>query len=145
VGRVIHVAGVQSNPTILAKETNLAGCLASVRTAAQDGADLIVFPECALTGYCFSSLDEALTVAEPVPGPSVNAVAALCAELGVYVVLGLLERADDKCFNAVALVGPEGFVGKYRKLHLPYLGVDRFATQGDLALRSLTPRWVSWG
>jgi predicted amidohydrolase len=51
------------------------------------------------TGYCFSSLEEALTVAEPLPGRSVNAVASLCKELGVYAVVGLVEKEGANCFN----------------------------------------------
>lgn len=135
MNRVVKVAGIQSNPKILEKEKNLEECLESMKGASREGAELLVFPECSLTGYCFSSLEEALTVAETIPGPSVNAVASLCKKLGVYAVIGLLEREDDKCFNSLALLGPKGFVGKYRKLHLPYLGVDRFASHGDLPFK----------
>ena len=46
-------------------------------------------------------------------------------------VRGLIEKDGDKCFNAAALIGPEGLVGKYRKNHLPFLGVDRFLDRGD--------------
>jgi len=134
-GRYVRVAGIQSNPKILEKEKNLEKCLESIKVASGEGAELLVFPECSLTGYCFSSLKEALKVAEPIPGPSTKAVASLCRELGVYTVIGLIERDDDKCFNSIALLGPEGFVGKYRKLHLPYLGLDRFASHGDLPLK----------
>jgi predicted amidohydrolase len=42
-----------------------------------------------------------------------------------------LERDGPRVFNAAALVGPEGFVAGYRKIHLPFLGVDRFTTPGD--------------
>lgn len=42
-----------------------------------------------------------------------------------------MERDGAAVFNAAALVGPEGLLGAYRKLHLPYLGVDRFTTPGD--------------
>ena len=44
----------------------------------------------------------------------------------------MLEKDGDRCFNAAALIGPEGVVGKYRKVHLPFLGVDRFVDSGDL-------------
>ena len=57
-------------------------------------------------------------------------MATCCRELGVYVVYGLLERADDKCYNAAVLVGPEGLICKYRKIHLPFLGIDRFIDAG---------------
>jgi predicted amidohydrolase len=60
----------------------------------------------------------------------------LARELGVYVAYGLIERDGDRLFNALVLVGPEGLVGKaYRKIHLPYLGLDRFVTPGDRPFR----------
>lgn len=128
----VKIAGLQMEPRILQKESNLARCLELIRLAAGEGARLIVLPECALTGYCFSGLEEALLVAEPIPGPGTERIAALCRELGVYVVLGLLEKDGDKCYNAAALLGRRGLMGKHRKLHLPYLGVDRFLDHGDL-------------
>jgi predicted amidohydrolase len=91
----------------------------------------VIFPECALTGYCFESKAEAWPHAEPLPGPSGDALAADCRALGVFAIVGLLERAGDALFNACALFGPEGLVATYRKIHLPYLGVDRFTTPGD--------------
>jgi predicted amidohydrolase len=59
---------------------------------------------------------------------------AACRELNVYVILGLLEKDGDKCYNTAVLLGPHGLVGKHRKLHLPYMGVDRFLNPGDLPL-----------
>jgi predicted amidohydrolase len=50
------------------------------------------------------------------------------------VVVGLLEADGDHVYNTAALVGPVGYLGKYRKLHLPFLGVDRFVTPGDMPL-----------
>jgi len=128
----VKIAGLQMEPRILQKERNLARCLELIGLAAGEGARLIVLPECALTGYCFSSLEEALTAAEPVPGPSTEEMTAVCRELDVFVVVGLLEKEGEKCYNGAALLGPHGLVGKHRKLHLPYLGVDRFLDHGDL-------------
>ena len=130
----IKIAGVQMDPKIMQKEKNLETCIESIRTAANEDAKLIAFPECALTGYCYSSLEEALPYAETIPGPSTDKLIEVCRELNVYVVVGLLEMDGVKCFNANALIGAEGLVGKYRKIHLPYLGVDRFMNHGDLPL-----------
>jgi len=129
----MKIAGLQMAPKILQKEKNLARCLELIELTAREGAKLIVVPECALTGYCFSSLQEALPVVEPIPGPSTEKIAAACRELDVYVVVGLLETDGGRCYNAAALLGPGGLVGKHRKIHLPYLGVDRFLDHGDLA------------
>lgn len=127
----MKVAGVQMNPRILEKERNLERCLDSLRIAARSGTKLVVFPECALTGYCFSSRDEALSIAETVPGWSTRTIAGLCKELDIYAVVGLLEKTRGRLYNAAAFVGPEGLIGKYRKAHLPCLGVDRFVDHGD--------------
>src|SRR5438105_2556045 len=127
------IAGVQMNCRLGDKEHNLGLIQARLREAAEQGARLVIFPECALTGYSFESKDEAWPHTESVPGPSTEILAALCRRLGIWVIFGLLERheAEQTFFNACALVGPEGEAVSYRKIHLPCLGVDRFATLGD--------------
>jgi predicted amidohydrolase len=132
MGQKVKIAGVQMDPKMLQKERNLARCLQFIQLTANEGARLIIFPECALTGYIFSSLEEALPMAEPIPGPSTDKMLDVCNELNVYVVMGLLEKDGDKCYNACVLLGPQGLVGKHRKVHLPYLGVDRFVDYGDI-------------
>src|SRR5205823_5644203 len=127
------IAGVQMNCRLAEPAVNLATIRAKLREAARRGAKLVVFPECAIPGYCFTSKAEAWEVAEPLPGPSTNALAAECRELGVWAIVGLLERdeASEKLYNAAVLVGPDGLSGSYRKAHLPCLGVDRFTDCGD--------------
>jgi predicted amidohydrolase len=110
---------------------NLRRMKAHLREAAGQGARLIVFPECILSGYCYDSKEEAAAHAEPIPGPSTEDLMLPCRELQVFIVYGLLERDGDRLFNALALVGPEGLLAGYRKIHLPHLGVDRFVTPGD--------------
>ena len=127
----VKIAGVQMDPKIGAVKENLAKIMERTRTAAANGANLVVFPECALTGYMFTSRTEAILFAESIPGPSTEKLAALCRELGVYLVAGMLEKERDKCFNAAVLVGPEGLIGKYRKNHLPFLGIDRYLDSGN--------------
>jgi len=133
--RRVRVAGVQMDPKILEKEKNLSKCLEFLETAAKKNAEIIVFPECALTGYCFSSLEESFSVAESVFDPSSRAIASLCKELNVYTIIGFLERDGDKYYNSIALIGPNGVIGTYRKLHLPFLGIDRFVNPGDQPLK----------
>jgi predicted amidohydrolase len=129
----IRVAGVQMTPKLGDAAGNLARCLELLNTATEGGAQLVVFPEAALSGYVFRSLEEAIPVTEPIPGPSTDAVAHACRRLNVHAVVGLLEKDGDDYYNASALIGPEGLIGKYRKLHLPYLGIDRFLRPGNLA------------
>jgi predicted amidohydrolase len=127
------IAAVQMDCRLGDTKANLERIRSKLREAAAQGARLVVFPECALSGYCFDSKDEAWPHAETLPGPSTTAIAAVCKELGVWAIYGLLEKveAGPKLFNAAALIGPQGFVASYRKIHLPFLGVDRFTTPGD--------------
>ena len=126
-----RIAAVQMDPKLGELETNLGAILAKLAEAAEDGAHLIVFPECALSGYGFGSREEGFAHAVEATGPELGRIAAACAEHKVYCVTGLLERDGSRLFNAAALVGPEGLVGVYRKVHLPFLGIDMFVDPGD--------------
>lgn len=126
-----RVAVAQMEPRLADKGRNLEACLARLEEAAAAGAELLVLPECALTGYMFDSPEEAMAVVEEVPGPATDALARACARLGMHAVCGLVERDGDLLRNTAVLVGPDGLVGAYRKTHLPYLGVDRFVAAGD--------------
>jgi predicted amidohydrolase len=127
----VKLAAVQMAPRLMEPGQNLDYIAGAVEVAAASRADLIVFPECSLTGYIFNSRAEAMSVAETLPGPSTERLIPICRERGVYVVFGLLEKEGDRVFNAAALVGPQGFMARYRKTHLPFLGVDRFVDKGD--------------
>ncbi|HXT60641.1 MAG TPA: carbon-nitrogen hydrolase family protein [Pirellulales bacterium] len=127
----MKIAAVQMDVAFGDKAKNLARIADALRETAKQGAQLTVFPECALPGYCFESLAEARPHAEAIPGPSTLRLAELCRELDVFAVVGLLEAEGERVFNAAALVGPGGVAGTYRKLHLPFLGVDMFTTPGD--------------
>jgi predicted amidohydrolase len=131
---LVQVAGVQTNPVLGDTARNLDHMIDRLREAAAAGARLIAFPECALTGYIFSSRDEAARHAQPVPGPATESFAAECRALGVAAVFGLIERNGDRLHNAAVLVRPDGTHAVYRKLHLPFVGVDRFLDPGDLPL-----------
>lgn len=126
----MRIAAVQCDVAFGDPSANLAVLEETVRAEAAAGSRLIVFPECFLTGYGFESPEEALPCAEAVDGPSVSRVATLCREQNVFVVFGMLERQQDDLYNVAVLVGPAGLAGVYRKTHLPWLGVDRFATFG---------------
>lgn len=83
-------------------------------------ADLIVLPELGNSGYLFLSREEVEAAAEPIPGPSTDFLHQLARKRNLYLVLGLPERDGDDLFNSAALVGPQGLVGVYRKVHLFY-------------------------
>ena len=96
MGDKVKIAAVQMDPKITKNKENLEKILFETEAAAKNGADLIVFPECALAGYVYSSREEALPFAETIPGVSTDRLAASCKALGVYVVMGLLEKDADK-------------------------------------------------
>ena len=104
----MRIAAVQMDVTLADIAGNLLRMITKTRETRAAGAELTIFPECALTGYCFDSIDEARPYAESIPGPSVDKMVALCAELGGFVVFGLLEKEGARVFNALALVGPQG-------------------------------------
>ncbi|MFN0124816.1 MAG: carbon-nitrogen hydrolase family protein [Blastocatellia bacterium] len=125
------VAGIQCDPQIARPAHNLEMIAAWAGRAQAAGAALAIFPECAVPGYCFDSLAEAMEFAEPVPGPATAALESMARRLNMHIVAGMLERAGDQLYNAAALVGPAGLIGCYRKIHLPFLGVDRFTAHGQ--------------
>lgn len=102
------------------KEKNIAKMEKVITEAAKNKADLIIFPELSLTGYVVR--DEIYDLAETIPGPSTKTMAEIAKKAGLYVVFGmpeLSEKTKATIYNTAVLVGPEGFVGKYRKMHLP--------------------------
>jgi predicted amidohydrolase len=126
-----NIACAQIDCVLGDPKTNREKIIATIRAAAEREAQLVIFPECALTGYAFNSLDEAVPFAEKVDGASAQAFADTCRETKTYAIVGFIEEDDGKFYNAAMLVGPDGVVGSYRKVHLPYIGIDRFLTPGD--------------
>lgn len=102
------------------KTENLKKIEKIVTKAKKHSVDLIVFPEMALTGY--KVRDEIYELAETIPGPSTSIVERIARKTGKYIIFGMPERSEKTqatIFNSAVLVGPKGFVGKYRKMYLP--------------------------
>ncbi len=126
-----RVAGVQTNVTFADTQANLATIKRWLADPQLESCSLVVFPECMLSGYCYDFLDEAWPHAQSVPGPATDELTEVCKTQNRFVAFGLLEKNDQgEIYNSCALVGPNGLVGVYRKVHLPYLGIDRFVTRG---------------
>ncbi len=116
--------------------------LDACRRAAADGADVICLPELFRSRYfCQTEDDNFFALAEPVPGPTTERVAALAAETDTVVIASLFERrAPGLYHNTVAVIeGKPGYVGKYRKMHIPddprYYEKYYF-TPGDLGFKT---------
>jgi predicted amidohydrolase len=107
------------------------------------GSDLVVFPELAVSGY---TTDRGLVreVAEPLDGPTVGMLTELTARRGGLVATGLCERDGDVFYNSVVVVGRDGPVLHYRKLHLFDEENDVYAP-GDLGLPVADTDWGRLG
>ena len=112
------------------KAANLKKYMEYIDEAAANGANLVVFPEQSLQAYLtdlgampLSDYTYQHDNAEVVPeGASTQALIKKAKEKDVYIIYGMTEKsAVDDCilYNTMVLVGPEGYVGKYRKVHLP--------------------------
>src|SRR5205807_3092355 len=126
---------VQTNPALGDIEGNLRSVDRAIERVAELGATLVIFPECTISGYVYRSLDEALQGADSIPGRVTDHLATSAAKHNLYAVVGMLERAGDRCYNSAVLAGPSGLQAVYRKIHTLCLGVDRFTTPGTTPFR----------
>jgi N-carbamoylputrescine amidase len=123
-------------------DANLALALEQVEAAARDGARLVCLPELFRSRYFCQREDAALfSLAEPIPGPSSEALAKLAAECGVTICASLFERrAEGLYHNTSVILDADGqLVGKYRKMHIPDdpLYYEKFYfTPGDLGFQA---------
>jgi N-carbamoylputrescine amidase len=102
------------------REANLERSVAAILDAAESNADLVVLPELANSG-CDLPRERALGLAEELgdPGaPTLQAWRKVSGETGIFVVGGLLEKEEDTLYNSAVVVGPDDFLGRYRKTHL---------------------------
>ena len=132
---VYKVAAIQYAPTLFEKEKNLLDQLEMVEEAAKNDAKLIVMVEMATTAYCFFDREEIAPYVEPIPGPTTGRFGEIAARYGCYIVVGMpeVDPETDIYYNSLALVGPEGVVGKYRKTH-SFISENTWAKDGDLGL-----------
>ncbi len=130
---------------------NLETALDRVRTAAGRGAQIICLQELFRSQYfCQTEDHDHFALAEPVPGPSTEAIAPLARELGVVVVASLFEkRAAGVYHNTAVGVDADGTVlGSYRKMHIPddpRYHEKFYFSPGDLGFRSWDTRFGSIG
>ena len=142
---LVTVAGIQMEPRIGHKEDNMARSVALIERAAAGGAALVVLPELANTGYVFESRAEAFALAESVPaGPSTQAWIEAARRCNTHIVAGIAERDGDRLYNAAVVIGPKGWLGTYRKLHL-WGDEHLFFEAGDKGLPLFHTPWGRLG
>lgn len=130
---------------------NLAHALDLCRQAVKQGANVLCLPELFLTPYFCQEEDPALfDLAEPIPGPTTEALSKLAAETGAVVVGSIFERRMAGVYHnsAVVLDADGRFLGLYRKMHIPddplYFEKYYF-TPGDLGFRVFATRYGKIG
>lgn len=123
-------------------DENMQKALALTREAIGSGAQVVCLPELFRSRYFCQSEDDAnFALAEPIPGPGTDAFAVLAREHDAAIVLSLFERRAPGLYHNTAAVldGVRGYIGKYRKMHIPddprYYEKYYF-TPGDLGFKS---------
>lgn len=123
---ILHAAVVNFRTVWGNTAANLERIKQTISIAAASGIQMILFPELCLTGITRDaqatqrSEHMQIRMAETVPGPAANEIAALTQKLGIYAIWGMAERDPDDAsvaYNAAVVCGPQGLVGSYRKIH----------------------------
>lgn len=129
------------------KAENLNRIIGNIESAAKRGADFILLPEMALTGYDDQpdvQYDHKMQylLSETIPGPATEKIASVTKHYGVYAFVGMPEHdvRTGNIYNSMAIFGPEGLIDVYRKMHLPGLEPN-WASRGDTPVMIDTP----WG
>ncbi|MCX7826103.1 MAG: carbon-nitrogen hydrolase [Verrucomicrobiae bacterium] len=128
-------------------KANMVRAAARIRQAVQRGACIVCLPELFRSQYFCQSEDYAqFQLAEPVPGPTTDALAKLASQLRVVIIAPVFERrAPGVYHNTAAILDADGrFLGAYRKMHIPDdpLYYEKFYfTPGDLGFRAWRTRY----
>ncbi len=124
----LNISVVQFEHKSADKEANLNTIDRMSRQAANEGADIVAFHECCISGYTVAnslSKQEMLDLAEPIPGgPSTEKLIWLSKEHQITILAGLFEKdKNNNIYNSYICVNEEGLVAKHRKLH-PFIHPD---------------------
>jgi predicted amidohydrolase len=112
----LRVAAVSMNGLLGEPDKVLSAMAGWCERAAVEKADLVVFPELVIHGHCSPNTWE---IAEPVPdGPSVKRLLQIARHYRMFLSAGMSEKERDIVYNTQVLIGPDGYVGKQRKLHM---------------------------
>ena len=125
---------MQATPVILDAEATIEKAIGLLDDAAENGANLVVFPECFVSVYpsgawaaaaatwadgCDELWERMWASSVDVNGPLVGRLVRACAERGAHLAIGVNEREDNRpgsLYNTLLVIGPEGVVHRHRKL-----------------------------
>ena len=111
----LNVAVVSSNSKFCDVEANVRHFETLIKKASEQGARLVCFPELALTSY--TTAPESLVAAEKIPGPLTDELTRIAKRNSVFISAGVAEKAGSRYYVAQLVVGPKGYLGKFRKYH----------------------------
>lgn len=144
---IMNLAVVNLKPVWGDKEANLKRMTEYTIAAARAGADMIIFPEMALTGYDIENIPKKemmqIKEAEYIPGPSTEKMAEVAAANNIYIIFGMPEKDKEDeniVYNSAAIIKPDKEILAYQKIHLP-------GNEADWATRGNTPMVfdTEWG
>jgi predicted amidohydrolase len=139
VSRPVRIAVAQYEPRVGELDHNHAEAARWATRAAERGAQLIVLPELSSSGYVFTDESEAARTAENADaGPLVERLHYVCVRNGCHIVVGINERDGEQRHNSAVLIGPEGRIATYRKLHL-FHDEQSWFTPGESVVVADTP------
>ncbi|MDO1445608.1 carbon-nitrogen hydrolase [Rhodocytophaga aerolata] len=148
--KLVKVGLIQMSCTKEPKE-NLEKAIVKIREAAAKGAQIVCLQELFTSLYFCDVEDyENFKLAEPIPGPSTDALSKIAAELNVVIIASLFEkRAQGIYHNTTAVLDAGGkYLGKYRKMHIPddpgYYEKFYF-TPGDLGYKVFHTKYARIG
>jgi predicted amidohydrolase len=135
IAKPFTAASVQFNPCLNNLDDNIQGLVEAVTEAAENGAKLIVTPEMATTGYHYGDRKTIKPFVDTIPGKTTAAFEEVAKHYNTHVVIGMAEvdEKDGLYYNSAALVGPNGYIGKYRKVH-QWAGEESWSVWGDLGV-----------
>ncbi|HUY53976.1 MAG TPA: nitrilase-related carbon-nitrogen hydrolase [Candidatus Nanopelagicaceae bacterium] len=136
----LRVALCQYEPRVGDLPGNLATGSRFITQAAAAGADLVILPELAASGYTFESEPEAASSSQTAEDLALTSWGELCHQHGLWLVAGFAEAAGQRRYNAAALISPEGLAGVYRKAHL-FNDEKLYFSPGDTGFLSFEIPW----
>lgn len=140
----VRAAAVPLNSICGDIQENLSRIAAEAHRAAQAGAQIVLFPELSISGFIPNhptgdhaawlrqALFAARSCAQPIPGPATEALVRIASDTGLLIAAGLLEDAGNLLHNTHVLAGPNGLLGRWRKLHVPMFEMPFYNGGGGL-------------
>lgn len=136
----MKIASAQLNVEFNDVPANVQRALQTMNEVSAQGVELVVFPECFLTGYCAQSCEDAISfaldltdfegTAESLP-PQIRELQATVDRLQIAIIVGAATRTGDQLFNSAFFLRPSESPAIYHKTHLPELGFDKYAQPGN--------------